>query len=35
LAQRWEEGWERPVSEWRDALGISTLVNHGLFSTVG
>lgn len=35
LAQRWEEGWERPVSEWRDALGISTLVNHGLFSSVG
>ena len=35
LAQRWEGGWERPVSEWRDALGISTLVNHGLFSKVG
>ncbi len=35
LAQRWEEGWERPVSEWRDALGISTLVNHGLFSCRG
>ena len=23
LAQRWEEGWERPLSEWRDQLGIS------------
>ena len=23
LAQRWEEGWERPLSEWRDRLGIS------------
>ena len=23
LAARWEEGWERPVSEWRQQLGIS------------
>lgn len=23
LAQRWEEGWERPLAEWRDQLGIS------------
>ena len=23
LADRWEEGWERPVSEWRQQLGIS------------
>ena len=23
LAQRWEEGWQQPLSEWRDRLGIS------------
>jgi ubiquinone biosynthesis protein COQ4 len=23
VAARWEEGWERPVSEWRQQLGIS------------
>jgi ubiquinone biosynthesis protein Coq4 len=20
FAQRWEEGWERPLAEWREAL---------------
>ncbi len=23
LAQRWEEGWHRPLQEWREALGLS------------
>jgi ubiquinone biosynthesis protein Coq4 len=23
LAQRWEQGWHRPLQEWRDALGLS------------
>jgi ubiquinone biosynthesis protein Coq4 len=23
LAQRWEEGWHRPLSQWRDDLGIT------------
>jgi ubiquinone biosynthesis protein Coq4 len=23
LAQRWEEGWNRPLSEWRHGLGIT------------
>jgi ubiquinone biosynthesis protein Coq4 len=27
LAQRWEEGWGRPLDEWREALGISTLIS--------
>lgn len=26
LAQRWEEGWERPLQSWRDDLGISDLI---------
>ena len=31
LAQRWEEGWERPLSEWREALGISELIARSPF----
>ena len=31
LAQRWEEGWERPLSDWRDALGISHLIAQSPF----
>ena len=23
LAQRWEEGWSRPLAQWRDDLGIT------------
>lgn len=23
LAQRWEEGWERPLREWREAMGLA------------
>ena len=26
LAQRWEEGWERPLEEWRERLGIAVLL---------
>ena len=26
LAQRWEEGWHRPLADWRERLGIAALV---------
>jgi len=26
LAQRGEEGWHRPLAEWREQLGIAALV---------
>jgi len=26
LPQRWEEGWGRPLAEWREQLGITALV---------
>ena len=26
LAQRWEEGWSRPLADWRERLGITALV---------
>ena len=26
LAQRWEEGWERPLAEWRERLGLSAVI---------
>jgi ubiquinone biosynthesis protein Coq4 len=32
LAQRWEEGWGRPVAEWREQLGITALVARSPFS---
>ena len=31
LAQRWEEGWERPLAEWREQLGIAALVERSPF----
>jgi ubiquinone biosynthesis protein COQ4 len=32
LAQRWEEGWGRPVADWREQLGITALVARSPFS---
>ena len=32
LAQRWEEGWDRPLAEWREQLGITELVARSPFS---
>jgi ubiquinone biosynthesis protein Coq4 len=26
LAQRWEEGWQRPLAQWRQELGIAAVV---------
>ncbi len=26
LAQRWEEGWDRPLVHWQEQLGITALV---------
>ena len=31
LAQRWEEGWDRPLKEWRQELGLSDLIAHSPF----
>jgi len=31
LAQRWEEGWGRPLAEWREQLGIAALVGRSPF----
>ena len=31
LAQRWEEGWDRPLTEWREKLGIAALVARSPF----
>ena len=25
LATRWEEGWETPIAEWRERLGLTDL----------
>jgi ubiquinone biosynthesis protein Coq4 len=33
LAQRWEEGWDRPLADWREQLGITTLVERSPFRT--
>jgi len=33
LAQRWEEGWERPLAHWREQLGITALVERSPFSS--
>jgi ubiquinone biosynthesis protein Coq4 len=30
-AQRWEEGWDRPLSDWREELGISELLKQSPF----
>ena len=32
LAQRWEEGWARPLAHWRDLLGITDLVTRSPFA---
>jgi ubiquinone biosynthesis protein Coq4 len=32
LAQRWEEGWARPPSAWREQLGIAALVERSPFA---
>jgi len=31
LAQRWEQGWQRPLSEWRQDLGITPLLSRSPF----
>ena len=31
LAQRWEEGWQTPLSQWRDRLGIRPLLQASPF----
>ena len=31
-AQRWEEGWDRPLSDWREQLGITELLKLSPFS---
>ena len=31
LAQRWEEGWERPLAQWRQQLGIAAVVARNPF----
>ena len=35
LAQRWEESWDRPLSDWREQLGIAALVAGSPFHTPG
>ncbi len=32
LAQRWEEGWQRPLAEWREQLGLSALMVRNPFA---
>ena len=32
LAQRWEEGWQRPLAEWREQLGIASLLEQSPFT---
>jgi len=27
VTQKWEEGWEKPLSQWRQELGIITTNN--------
>ena len=31
LAQRWEEGWQRPLAEWRQELGLTALLERNPF----
>jgi ubiquinone biosynthesis protein COQ4 len=31
LAQRWEEGWGRPLVEWREQLGIASITRRSPF----
>lgn len=35
LAQRWEEGWERPLSDWRDDLNITAELQNSPFNRSG
>jgi len=35
LAQRWEEGWARPLADWRQQLGITALVGRSPFRAEG
>ena len=35
LAQRWEEGWQRPLAQWRQQLGIAALVARSPFGHGG
>ena len=35
LAQRWEEGWERPLAQWRQELGIAAVVARSPFGHGG
>lgn len=32
LAQRWEQGWDRPLSQWREQLGIAAIVSRSPFA---
>jgi ubiquinone biosynthesis protein Coq4 len=32
LAQRWEEGWQRPLAEWREQLGLSAVIRRNPFA---
>jgi ubiquinone biosynthesis protein Coq4 len=35
VAARWEEGWEKPVSQWRSELGISDPADHETYGFAG
>ncbi|MFO0015222.1 MAG: hypothetical protein ACK52U_01535 [Synechococcaceae cyanobacterium] len=35
LTQRWEEGWQRLLAEWREQLGIAALVARRPFKGLG
>jgi ubiquinone biosynthesis protein COQ4 len=36
LAQRWEQGWQRPLQDWREALGLSpSLMARSPFASTG
>ncbi|MCX5966399.1 MAG: Coq4 family protein [Cyanobacteria bacterium] len=32
LAQRWEQGWERPLADWRRQLGLTALIARNPFA---
>jgi ubiquinone biosynthesis protein COQ4 len=34
LAQRWEEGWERPLQSWREELGLTALIKASPFGVL-
>jgi len=33
VLQRWEEGWDKPLSQWREDLGVKP-VEHALFGAI-